>query len=121
MIDTCTYIDTLKSWIKCRCLKLVQAINVIGVISMCADAIMLSPEYNPNARIFAPATFTEKKVSELCPVKPPVTELAKTLNDDWQDKDDAMNQICSDEPPVAINSKFPIVRSDSTSTSTYAL
>ena len=95
-------------------------INVVGVISICADAVMLSPEYNPNARIFAPATFAEKKVSELCPVKPPVTELAKTLNDDWQEKDDAMNQTCP-EPPVAINSKFPIARSDSTSTSMYAL
>ena len=81
---------------------------------------MLSPEYNPNARIFAPATFVEKKVSELCPVKPPMTELAKTLNDDWQEKDDAMNQTCPDEPPVSISSKFPITRTDSTSTSMHA-
>lgn len=86
------------------------------------DTVLLAPEYNPNARVFSPATFAEKKVSELCPIKPPVTELAKTLNDDWQDQekslDDVMNQICPDEPPpVSTSSKFPIHQTDSTSTS----
>ena len=76
---------------------------------------MLAPEYNPNARIFAPATFAEKKVSELCPVKPPVKELARTLTEDWQDKslDDVMNQTCPDDG----THKIPIARTDSSSTS----
>ena len=76
---------------------------------------MLAPEYNPNARIFAPATFAEKKVSELCPVKPPVKELARALTEDWVDKsfDDVMNQACPEEGAY----KFSIPRTDSTSTS----
>ena len=80
---------------------------------------MLSPEYNPNARIFAPATFVEKKVSELCPVKPPAKEIAGTLNKDWQDKslDDVMNQTCPDDGTY----KFSIPRTGSTSTSKCAL
>lgn len=76
---------------------------------------MLSPEYNPNARIFAPATFAEKKVSELCPVKPPVRELARTLTEDWQDKslEDVIVPTCADDGSY----KSPIPRTDSTSTS----
>lgn len=86
--------------------------------SSTADTVMLAAEYNPNARIFAPATFAEKKVSELCPVKPPVRELARTLTEDWQDKslDDVMQQTYPDEVP----NKFPVSRTDSTSTSKQA-
>ena len=81
------------------------------------DTVMLAPEFNPNARIFAPATFAEKKVSELCPVKPPVKELARTLTEDWQDKslDELMSQASPDEGTY----KFPIPRTGSTSTSMF--
>ena len=46
-----------------------------------------------------------------------MTELAKTLNDDYQEQD----QSYPDEPQTSTQSRLPIFRTDSISTSTYVL
>lgn len=48
-----------------------------------ADKIKLSPEYNPKARQ-ENKLYDEKRVSEICPIRPPNEELADSLVKEYQ-------------------------------------
>ena len=53
-------------------------------LSTFAELITLPPEYNENARQFAPKLFTLKQLSETCPTRPPAELLVGTLTQEWE-------------------------------------
>ena len=62
-------------------------------LSIPAELITLPPDYNENARQFAPKLFKQKQLSETCPTRPPAELLVGTLTQEWEEVPEDMTGL----------------------------